>query len=360
MQEELSSMISENIVSAIRRSAAEGEKNKQLPQSTLGLIYENNWFNLFVPKGYGGLGLTLPEALRLEESIAWADGSTGWTVTLCSGANYFIGFLEEPARKGLFADGHVCFAGSGYASGLAIKTDKGYKIKGRWRYATGAPHATVFTAVCHIQENGRLVTDTSGKPLAEAFWFPANEVRVHNDWQGMGMIATASNSFEVRDLEVLHENRFVIDAAHAQLRDAIFQYPFLPFAQLTLSAGMLGMATRFRELCMEAAGEKSSLVVASSEAGREIAAARRKYFGEAERSWEELVTNGRLSQSTIKNVGDACAGLIECCRNVVNRLYPHCGIAAAITTTELNRVWRNFQTAGQHTLFRAMVAEQPR
>ena len=40
-----------------------------------------------MPKENGGLGMSMPEGLRMEETLAWTDGSTGWTVTLCAGAS---------------------------------------------------------------------------------------------------------------------------------------------------------------------------------------------------------------------------------------------------------------------------------
>ena len=93
----------------------------QLHPAQLEIIYKQNWFNLFVPKEHGGLGLHLKEGLQIQEGLAWTDGSAGWTVTLCSGANYFIGFLSPEVAKEIFKDPHVCLAGSGHPSGIARK-----------------------------------------------------------------------------------------------------------------------------------------------------------------------------------------------------------------------------------------------
>ena len=98
------SFIASEITDIIRNNAAEAEKLIRLHDRQLEVIYRENWFNLFVPKIFGGLELSFPEALRVEEALAWADGSTGWTVTLCSGANWFIGFLDAGAGKEIFAN----------------------------------------------------------------------------------------------------------------------------------------------------------------------------------------------------------------------------------------------------------------
>ena len=74
---------------------------------------------MYVPKAYGGLGLSLPEILRIEEGLSWADGSTAWVVTLCSGAAWFIGFLNIDLGKNISENDQGCFAGSGAVTGVA-------------------------------------------------------------------------------------------------------------------------------------------------------------------------------------------------------------------------------------------------
>ncbi len=47
--------------------------------------------------------------------------------------------------------------------------------------------------------------------MTAAFIFLRNEVSVNEDWKAMGMIATSSNSFEVKKLRVNKNRRFAID-----------------------------------------------------------------------------------------------------------------------------------------------------
>src|SRR5258706_13593575 len=135
-----SSFIDPALSTIIREASAEAEQLGMLHPKQLSVIYAQKWFNLFVPTAYNGLGLLLPEGLKIEEGLAWADGSTGWTVTLCSGANWFIGFLHPEMVKNIFNNHKPCLAGSGYPSGIAKIISQGYEITGCWKYATGAPH----------------------------------------------------------------------------------------------------------------------------------------------------------------------------------------------------------------------------
>src|SRR5687767_9677742 len=99
-----SQFIAKEISDNIRYLSAQAEERRQLHPEVLDIIYKQNWFNLFVPKEHGGLGLELTAGLQIQEALAWTDGSAGWTVTLCSGANYFIGFLTPEVTKNIFND----------------------------------------------------------------------------------------------------------------------------------------------------------------------------------------------------------------------------------------------------------------
>ena len=228
---------------------AEQEKNLTVIQRDL--IHKQKWLNMYVPKEYGGLGLSLPEILRIEEGLSWTDGSTAWVVTLCSGAAWFIGFLNTDLGKSIFENDQVCFAGSGAVTGIANKISGGYEIQGSWKYATGSLFATVFTVNCQLKENGVLLRHQDGTPVVQSFLLKKDEVIVHTTWSSMGMIATGSHTIEIKNIFVPFDRTFIIQPAHATLKDPIFQYPFLQLAETTLAVNLSGMAYRFFDLCAE-------------------------------------------------------------------------------------------------------------
>src|SRR4051794_23862509 len=243
-------MISEDIKCKLSQQATIAEQTGTLTPEQLDIIYIAKWFKLFVPKEYNGLELPLPEGLRVEEALAAIDGSLGWTVTLCSGATMFIGYLAEDVSKAIFADEKVCFGGSGRASGIAKMNNEGYEVTGLWHYATGAPHNTIFTANCVIEKGGSALLNEDGNPLIQSFFFTRGEVTIQEDWNTMGLKATAGHSFEVKNLEVPASRTFIIDSRHATLLQPVYHYPFLQFAEATIAVNTLGMAQHFLEECL--------------------------------------------------------------------------------------------------------------
>ncbi len=354
-----STFIAEEITTVLRQKAVEAEVLQQLHKDQLSIVLNQNWFNMYLPKTLGGLEMTINEILKTEEALAWADGSVGWVVTLCSGAAWFVGFLDHDLSKEILAEKNVCFAGSGATTGTAEKTETGYLINGRWKYASGSNHATVFTANCILTKNGVPLKDDNGMTLTHSFLMKRNEVTLHKTWHAIGMTATGSNSFEVKNLNISSNRCFTIDASLAKVVHPVFQYPFLQLAETTLSINLSGMAARFLDLCAALFEKRinhnplstKSLKKTEDNARQSHQEYRDQFYSAVEESWNECVS-GKLSSTTLHKVSETSHALAQQSIRIVDELYPYCGLTAADPSEEINRVWRNLHTASQHSLFR--------
>jgi hypothetical protein len=333
----------------LRHYAGEAEQNKQLHPQQLELIHQQGWLNMFVPKNKGGLALSLPEVLKMEEALAWTDGSVAWVVTLCAGAAWFVGFMDPMVATELFSNPETCFAGSGMTSGVAEQVPGGYKLNGQWKYASGALHATVFTANFCIHQNGQPLLRENGMPVIRPFVMKREEVTLRKTWHSMGMVATGTHAFEVKELTVPAQRSFLIDANAAVINDPVYQYPFLQLAETTLAINLSGMAIRFIDLCEELFVCKNK--GDASVQKKKMNDCRDAFYEAVERSWKQGVDGEWKDDSTLQGVSEVSHHLARCAREVVDALYPFCGLTAADTREEINRVWRNLHTASQHSLF---------
>ncbi|WP_315821275.1 acyl-CoA dehydrogenase [Paraflavitalea speifideaquila] len=355
------SVIPAELTNTIRELAPVAEKLGKLHDQQLAIIYDQGWFNLFVPKVYGGLELSLPAALRTEEALAWTDGSTGWTVTLCSGANWFAGFLAPSAVQEIYTNKKVCLAGSGRPSGIAQVTPAGYRITGEWHYATGSLHATAFTANCTIEKDGVLLQDAAGNPLIQSFWFYPHEVNIIQNWHCIGMMATASHGFEVKGVTVPVNRTFILEPGKAVLEHPVYHFPFLPFAEATLAVNYSGMAVRFLDLCQSLFEDKlnnphnskhiqAPLRETLQQATAALQQARDAFYAAIETAWQAMLTQQAVAAELLQAISHTSRRLATIARQQVDTLYPFCGITAANPSTEINQVWRNLHTASQHSL----------
>ncbi len=344
-------------IAEIKRLCAVSEQKAELTAALLNIIYKKKWFKLFIPKEQGGLALSLPDALKMEEQLAYIDGSLGWTITLCAGANFFAGFMEKEKAGKMFHAKNICLGGSGAATGIAKQTKDGYTVTGRWKYATGAAHLTHFTANCVIEKNGKTVLQEDGTASIRSFYFKKSEVNIYNDWHAMGLKATASRSFSVKKLKVKEERSFVIDHAHVTLEHPVYTYPFMPFAETTLAVNTLGMVNHLLDEATIIVKQKKLNSLQFQLADEAVHTARQEiskmsiaFYNTAEQSWNELLTKKRLSQKITKQISKVSRQLVKLCRSHASVVYPYCGLSATAQTSELNRVFRDIFTASQHAL----------
>lgn len=345
----------------IRKYAAEAEQLGELHPKMLDLIYQNNWFNLYVPKEYGGLEQALPEILRLEEDLAKADGSLAWTVTLCSGAAWFAGFLDKGLAKEIFKDAKTCFAGSGAIGGTARKTSNGYIINGTWKYASGALHATILTANCTIlDDSGNPVLDDEEKETVKSFILKRDEVEILSEWAYFGLVATGSHAFKVENVLVPYNRIFEING-ELKVDIPLLNYPFLQMAETTLAVNYSGMALHFVELVEDYFYKRSGIKRYSKEQiayfekdfstlKENFHSSRTQFFDIIDASWKAFSENGKCDSDILQLVSKKSRTLAHTARKTVDSLYPYCGLEAAKKASELNRVWRDIHTASQHSL----------
>lgn len=342
-------------------SCALAENSGRLLPEWLDEIYREKWFKLFVPKDLDGLECTLLEALEIEEKLAKLDGSLGWTVTLCAGAAWFAGFMEESLRKEVFQRKDLCLAGSGFVGGKANLINGEYEVTGSWTYASGALHATHFTSNCEILKEGKPLFDAEGKPLIKAFLLESSEVEILDDWNYMGMKATGSHAFRTEKLKIPVNRSFEIEPKKAWLSDPVYQFPFLQFAEVTLTVNILGIAQNMIDLIEVAFWKRHEYRSYDKKhikyferlldkKKRKLRKLRSEFYQQVEAAWKELEEKGSISESNLKKVSEISRKLTRKCREITGALYPFAGLEAAKTHTELNRVWRDFNTVSQHAL----------
>jgi alkylation response protein AidB-like acyl-CoA dehydrogenase len=297
----------------------------------------------------------------LEEALSWADGSLGWTVTLCSGAGWFSGFFDPDLVTKLFNSREVCLGGSGAPSGTASRTENGYLINGQWKYATGADHLTHFTANCIIKDGDETVLNDDGDALILPFVFCSEEVTIIKDWKTIGLIATSSQSFEVNNLFLPQFRCFKIASDALKVQQPIYIYPFLQFAEVTLAANISGMSLHFVDCCKEIFSQrieskklketqKALLTEKLRDAENKLSIVRSEFYQVVEDSWQMVIKGVTVPEQILEKISLSSRNLATSSHEVVNTLYPLCGLLAANPASEVNRVWRDLHTASQHSL----------
>lgn len=349
-------------IQAIRDQALEMDKYRRVSPEMLRMIYDHRLFHLFVPDELEGRMTSLPEAARIFQESARIDGNLGWLVTIGAGGGFFAAYMSEEISRRVFAHREAVIAGSGMPTGTARQVDGGYIVTGSWKYCSGSTYATTFTANAVI-DSGSSHHDTESdktsptivEPEVRSFILNPNQVEITEDWNAFGLRATASHTISAVEAFIPTEMTFSLTESIAYEEEAIYQYPFLPFAQVSFAAVAAGIADHFLEAAESLAVQRnrSALVFDKlKECKAVLEQALSAFYETVEESWKELLQEGKLSETAEADVSAASLGAVQAALSCGLHVFPLLGLSAAMEDTEVNRCWRDLQTACSHALLR--------
>lgn len=354
--------LNENTIISLQEAQQKSIAAKQLVEEQLCIIYENNWFNIWVPKEYNGLSYSLLEGFRLFKDLAYVDGGMAWTITLCSGANMFAGYMDPMVAKETFQNPKVCFGGSGRANGKAVFDGKRFTLSGTWQYATGAPHLTHFTLNAQVYDGQMPRVDGQGLPVIFSFFVPREHVLIHYDWNTFGLECTASHSFSLDNVVVSAANAFRLIPEERKVDSALFRIPFMTFAELTLLPNYIGMYKRFLDLTEKYFFQKAKDTVWAEQYSKQhfrlVDTLQQKLENDVVKI-EDLIlklwtfaelTHEAFDPRLLDEIASISRAIVKDIREQVCYIFPLLGISGAQRENEINIVFRNIFTATQHSL----------
>ena len=128
--------------------AAETEADRRVHPDLIAELREAGCFRMLLPRSHGGDEMDLVSAMRVLEELARADGSVGWVVAIGGAGWLDLCDLPRSTFDALYADGPIVTAGAFAPSGTAEPVDGGYRIRGRWGFASGCEHADLLYGNC--------------------------------------------------------------------------------------------------------------------------------------------------------------------------------------------------------------------
>ncbi len=341
-----------SILPIIKQGAEASEQEGRLQPAVLNAIFEQRLFRLFIPEKYNGEATDLVTALKVFETIASADGATGWLVMIGAGGGLFSGFLEEAAAREIFSPEHALIAGSGMPSGVAKPLNLGFEVSGRWKYASGSDYATWFTANC-------VVEGTENEILSIAV--PASKVTQYLTWKVFGMKATGSHDFSVDSVEVPKSYTFSL-VEKPLLNDPIFFCSLEVLAYLTFTSVAIGIAQHALDAFTAFARQRPMQDTTTSlletapiqqqcdQAQQLVAKARNQLYQRAEQVWVVAQQKQTPSAELTQKIHQESIEMVQSCVQMVDGLKVRSGMLAVFETTSFSRAWRDLHTLSQHIM----------
>lgn len=237
------------LVPFISEHAAANEAAGRLLPETLQTLRDAGLLHYLVPACFGGGEATPLEATEIIETMAYADASTAWAimanqVSTASAA----AFLKPAAAAVVFGSRLPLIAGQGAPFGRADAAPGGYRLSGNWGYGSGIRHSDWVHTGATIYEGGqpRLLPGTN-RPDTRIFIIPIEQVELKKNWDVLGLRATGSVDYSVKDVFVPEEFTHALTANTPHQGGDVYRIGLTGLSQIGHTSVALGIAKRALE-----------------------------------------------------------------------------------------------------------------
>lgn len=349
----------------LESKAAEHEQNSELSQEVIDKLTEIGVFAMAGPRRVDGLAQSSQSMARVAAELAKGCPSTAWVYTIYNSCLWLASKLPAEIQEQIFANGVPLICSPQNGIGHLVPDGDGYRLTGRWNYATGSHHAA-WTLVPALSPEGSPVLAV----------MPMSDVDLDYTWQVAGMKGTGSDTVVANDVavpagmiaafsDIAVCPPATVDEAVRVASDYWVNYPIL-------RAKALGVLVGCAEGLLEYITAKSgSPIIYSIYAHKSDSAAYHASIGEA----------ATQIQAARRLVEDSCARIDAAARNgwvqsleerteargegalvirllhdAIERLMDLGGSSGFTTTAPAQRYWRDFATGSRHVLFNSQIS----
>src|ERR1700761_36377 len=167
----------------------------ELPAQLVDALQEAGLFRLLLPRELGGAEVDLLTFSGVIETVAEGDGSAAWCLGQNAVSNMTAAYLPDDEARQVFANGHTVFAWGAGVQGQAVEAEGGFRVTGKWSFASGSRHATWLGGQSPIvTPDGTQRIEQDGSRSYRTFVFPKTACRVITGWDVIGLRGTGSDS----------------------------------------------------------------------------------------------------------------------------------------------------------------------
>lgn len=247
----------QELLPRIRERRKEIEQGRRLPLDLVEQLVKSEIFRLALPRAIAGEELDPADQTRLIETIATADGSTGWCVMIALGNGIFGGCMPEVGAKEVFADPTLPTAAAIAPSGAATPVEGGFVVRGHWRFASGIDHVDWVLGGCVVMDEGSPRTTSSGLPELTHVFMPVRDVEVHDTWFVSGLKGTGSKDYSATDVFVPTERVVSVFDRARHRPEPLYHVPIVALFAPQIAAVGLGIARAALDELVALASEKT-------------------------------------------------------------------------------------------------------
>jgi alkylation response protein AidB-like acyl-CoA dehydrogenase len=346
---------------AVRAARGDAEQLRQTPPALAAELTRAGIYQMYLPRSMGGPETPPLIAFRVVEELSKADGSVGWCAMIATALSMNAGRLPaEVGRELAGSPADYRGAGSARPGGGAWEVEGGYRVKGRWNFASGIQNANWAYCTCVMMDGDTPRKGPGGAPVLRALWVPRESVTIVDTWAVMGMRGTGSHDFTVDDVFVPARRSCLSDAPPSETGPLFNQRAWFVHVWTPSAANALGVARGAIDSLAEIAATEASTLSTHllrdgpmvqariGEADAIVNAARAYVFDAVGHLWGVLCAGKTPSDQEIAQGRLALVHAMHEAVRAVDKVFHAAGTNAIYTRLPLERAFRDVHVAVQH------------
>ena len=259
--------LSDSLLDSIHQRADHYDRSNEFPELDYQALKEAGYYKAFVPKEFGGHGLTLEEIAQEQTRLAKAAPGTALGINM---HQIIVGLGRHLVAHGQAvgqqilkdaAQGHLLAFGISEPSNDRVlfgsicqaqpQSDGGYLFYGDKVFLSMIKACSRFVT---------FATDSSQEQAQSVFAYAHkqdNQLEIHENWDTLGMRATQSHSVTLKGLQVRPEQILAKLAPGPSLEPTVFG--IFAYFEILLAATYLGIGQRALELGLETVKKRYSV-----------------------------------------------------------------------------------------------------
>jgi alkylation response protein AidB-like acyl-CoA dehydrogenase len=239
--------IPSELMSMLRAASARIESERRLPHDVFEAIARAGLFRLALPRSIGGPERSPREIVEAVERVSIADASAGWCVGIFATTGLTAAYLPTEMAREVFGDPIGVACGVFAPTGTGVREGDGYRVRGRWAFASGCDHAAWRMI--------SFMVDRDGTPTMVQAFVPAASTRIVDTWHASGLRGTGSHDVVVEDALVPDRYTFSLFDAPRE-SGALYRFPVFGLLSLAVASVTLGIARASIDAFVELAKTK--------------------------------------------------------------------------------------------------------
>jgi 3-hydroxy-9,10-secoandrosta-1,3,5(10)-triene-9,17-dione monooxygenase len=182
------------LVAPLADRAERCEAERRCPDETLNELYDTGLMQIMQPQSYGGSELSIDTVADVAMVLAGACASTAWVWMNLATHSWNIGQFSREAQEDVWGSDPRAVAATGlqYPCGRARRVSGGFRLTGRWPFASGVDAA-------HWMIAGAQIEGTSERLM---LLVPKKDFENLRNWQAFGLAGTGSHDVTINDVFV--------------------------------------------------------------------------------------------------------------------------------------------------------------